>query len=156
MGQEEKCTGMCSQPEVSRHLTRSRERACPDPLGVCVWWGLQGTPGTVSSTHSSSTGSGWPSNPLRPFPGHRSVFRWESVLQNLVGTQIKGKKKRKEKPNPNPTEKKNPNQKQSKAQSVWKAKGKTLTNSGPTSLCFKDFTNIQYLISVISDIQHAH
>lgn len=58
----------------------------------CVW-GLQGTPGTVSSTHSSSTGSGWPSNPLRPFPGHRSVFRWESVLQNLVGTQIKGKKK---------------------------------------------------------------
>lgn len=63
--------------------------------GVCVWWGLKGTPGMVSSTHSSSTRSGWPSNPLRPFPGRRSVFQWESVLQNLVGAQIKGKKERK-------------------------------------------------------------
>lgn len=150
MGQEEKCTGMCSQPEVSRHLTRRRERARIHWGCVCVWWGLKGTPGMVSSTHSSSTRSGWPSNPLRPFPGGRSVFQWESVLQNLVGAQIKGKKERK---NQTQIQQK---KKQSKAQSAWKAKGKTLTNSGPTSLCFKDFTNIQYLISIISDIQHAH
>lgn len=73
--------GMRLQPQVSPHFTQRREHACR-----CDWQhGDVHTVGLrvhtmdteywrVSSTNSDSTGSGWPSKPLRPLSGCRSMF----------------------------------------------------------------------------------